>query len=156
MKDLVVVRNPAEFFFQTVKLSAKAKNISLSEDSEFYLVSMLSRLSRTDALFSTDQNGSFKREPLVFMLKEAEEEIVPSNKKVLFQHIGDISLHTVGVFPERSVSDAYYCTLGKMAYSQTAKLQTLHTMKNLYRELAMDFEKFVAVLKGIPLCSRSR
>ena len=147
----MMVTSTDEFFYEAVKTALQQKNMKLNSELEFYLVEILSRFALSDNLYAIDQHGRYKEEPLVLMLKEAEEENNKAAKRLLFRHVGDVALYTSAVFPDSRLSSDYYSFMGQNAYINAAKLYPKGTLANLCRELCSNFGKISLLLKSIPI-----
>jgi hypothetical protein len=135
----------AEAYFHELVTDALARNkIKPQPETEFYLVHLLNRFVSTNSKL---------KEPLALMVKGAIEEPLPQAKQQMFKHIGDISLYTAGYFQDslsgKSVDVDYYISMGGIAYRHVCARTTDEAHRELYRELAERFAKFVDVLADI-------
>lgn len=115
-----------------------------------YLTDMLLRFLRTDGLNRVRNPRGAPMLEVVDMLTEAEKRVGLARREV-HQHIGDITLFRIGVFPEslerlQSVErkDYFinYCSQGKRAYQiagsidtdrqEDAQPEVLHRLSNLF------------------------
>lgn len=150
---LKLVVEPKEFFYQQVTSALGALKVETTPETEFYLVNLLNQFVSTDALFGRDASGHIKDEPLAVLLKEAMETQAPTNQRLMFRHVGDVSLYTAGYFQESLQRKAapldYYITLGGQAYQQVARREDDGPRQKLFEELALKFAAFVEVLSRI-------
>jgi len=151
MKQIELIKNPDEFFYSMLRTAFQERAVRVSTDTEYYVVSMLSRFVRSDHYFSKDEMGRYSNDPLCFLLKEAEEEGEPEAKRLLFRQVGDSALYKVGILKTKSPSPSYYGMLGKCAYSTTAKLYGRTKVQGLYQELAEKFDHIALALMKLPI-----
>lgn len=146
---LHIIKNINEFFYEQVSLNFKSKKMQISKEVEFYVVDLLSRFIKSDNFFSIDSNGSYKNDPLIFLLKEAHDEQNPEHKKLIYRQVGDIALCSVGMKLTKGSSDSYYCALGQTAYTNTASLCNKENIKSVYNDLSYFFSLIAESLKKI-------
>lgn len=149
---ITLVVQPQAFFRELLLEAMGHQKVSTKPETEFYLVNLLNQFMTTDRLYSRDENGAPKEEPLALMLKDALEQPLLQAQSALFRHIGDVSLYTAGFFQEslsRKLVDVdYYIGLGGNAYQQVAA-RTPDAQRSIYRELAEKFAAFVEVLSEV-------
>jgi hypothetical protein len=149
MSKLNIITTTNEFFYEILSTQLKSSKVLLNQETEFYIVDLLSRFTKTDNIFILTEKG-YRETPLCIMMKEADEEIGQQEKKLLYRQIGDLAIYTTGLFPHKKVSESYYQTIGKMAYNNAAKLHTKSQMKDLFRDLSTNFGLITKVLNNIP------
>lgn len=150
---LTLVTEPREFFYQQITQALQELRVSAIPETEFYLVNLLNQFMSADNLYARDAQGHTKEEPLAVMLKEALETPASSHQRVMFRHVGDISLYTAGYFQEslhrKSAPIDYYITLGGQAYQHVARREDLGARQKMFEELAAKFAEFVDVLSRV-------
>lgn len=148
--SLALVSQPQDYFRELVSEALGKQKINTQPETEFYLVNLLNQFMTTDRLYAKDAEGGSRDEALAILVKEALEQPVPHAQKVLFRHIGDVSLYTAGFFQEslnRKLVDVdYYIDMGGTAYQQVAIRAEEDTLKAVYEELALKFGSLVEVL----------
>lgn len=151
--DLTIVSQPQEFFHQLVAETCRALKVAVLPETEFYLVNLLNQFMTTENLYSRGADGSVREEPLAFLLKDAIEERSPEGKRLMFRHVGDVSLYTAGFFQDslnRKLVDVdYYIELGGAAYLQAASLTVESSIRPVLSELSSRFPVFVDVLADV-------
>lgn len=151
--DLKLVAQPQDFFRELVTEALSNQHLRTKPETEFYLVNLLNQFIKTDRLYEQTQDGTFREEPLAFMVKEAIEEPKPQAQAALFRRIGDVSLYTAGFFQDslnRKLVDVdYYIDIGHSAYSKVASRAEEDIMRIIYQELAEKFAAFVDVLAAV-------
>lgn len=150
---LTIVAQPQAFFQELIAETFGKLKVRVLPETEFYLVNLLNQFMSTENLYARDSSGNMKEEPLVFLLKDALEEKAAENKRVMFRHVGDVSLYTAGFFHDslaRKLVDVdYYIEMGGHAYQQTAVLTLEPAVKPVFSELSDRFPLFVDVLGEI-------
>jgi hypothetical protein len=148
-----LVAQPQDFFRELVTEALGHQKITTTAETEFYLVNLLNQFMTTDRLYPRDSSGNAKEEPLAFMIKDALEQPQPAAQRVLFRHVGDVSLYVAGFFQDslnRKLVDVdYYIDVGETAYKQVAVRAEEEVLKALYEELAGKFASFVEVLAEV-------
>lgn len=148
MQALVMV-SPQEYFRDLLSGAIGRQNLSVNQETEFYLVNLLAEFLDVDKLFSARDDGSKDQPPLALMLAKAlegpREAQVPALRK-----LGDVSLYVSGFWSDslsRSVVDIdYYIRMGGAAYGKVAELTPSRSARSLYEELSDKFNAFVDVL----------
>jgi hypothetical protein len=148
MQALVMV-SAQEYFRDLLGTAIGRQKLAVNEETEFYLVNLLSEFLDVDKLFSVRDDGSKDQQPLALMLAKAldgpREAQVPALRK-----LGDVSLYVSGFWSDslsRSVVDIdYYIRMGGAAYGKVAELTPSRSARPLYEELSAKFNAFVDVL----------
>src|SRR5499425_3181042 len=138
----LIRRSLAEFFRDLVRGAMRTHEVESSEPAEHYLVSLLER-------FAKPAPGWDSR-PLALEYLDTSRP----HRCAKLKHVGDTSLFLSGVFMEhlerRTVSSAYYMSLGRIAYHQLAALAgDTATRADVFAEIAARFPDFVRVLSEI-------
>lgn len=145
---LELVTQPEEYFKELLTEALYRQQMDPQPETEVYLINLLSRFIQTENLFTLDADGKPIREPLAFMVKEAQEESSAEGKKLLFRQLGDVSLYTAGYFQEfvsaKNMDVDYYIGIGGGAYHRVAELDPVSGA--VYGELSERFSEFVDVL----------
>jgi hypothetical protein len=115
-----------------------------------YLVDMLLRFVRMDAVFRIRDATGRRLEEVADMMLEAEQRIAKP-KREIHRHIGDVTLFWTGVFPEalsrlkspqRKDHLIEYCEQGKRAYfiASTFDEEPYQEEAPVLRQLSREFE----------------
>jgi len=151
--QLEVIVQPQAYFHELVSSVLGNQRLKPQPETEVYLVHLLEQFMSTDRLYPRGADGTFKEEPLALMVKEAMEQPEPSQQRVMFRQVGDVSLYVAGFFPDslnrKLVDIDYYIGMGGTAYHQVAMRAEENVMRSLYSELAEKFAAFVEVLSEI-------
>ncbi len=148
-----MVSQPQAFFYELVTSAIDQQNIAIRPETEAYLVNLLNQFVSTDRLYLRDAKGNYREEPLAVLLKEALELPRSEEQKLMFRHLGDVSLYMAGFFQDslnrKPVDVDYYIDLGGVAYQQVAARVEEKFLQLLYEELSIKFGNFVEVLAEI-------
>lgn len=150
---LTLVVQPQDYFRELVSSAIGNQHVATRPETEFYLVDLLNKFMITDRLFSRDAQGNLREEPLALMIKQALEEEQAEAQRLLFRHVGDVSLYIAGFFQDslnRKLVDVdYYIDMGGTAYKQAALRADEKLFRSLFSELAEKFGTFVEVLAEV-------
>lgn len=146
-----LVIQPEAFFYDLLSQSLAESAYRPMPETEAYLVHLLRQFMNTEALYSRDQEGHFKEEPLALMVKDALETADGHSQRLMFRQVGDVSLYKAGFFPssfQRKLVDInYYIQMGGNAYSETAKRYSSNeAFRAVFEELSGHFSKIVDLL----------
>jgi hypothetical protein len=150
MSGLVTSSSLKELFKTLLEEARGHQQVQMAEETEFYLVNLLSEFVTVEKLFSPESGG--ESEPLAVLYHRALQKDREERIRLL-RHLGDISLYTVGFFGEslreRVVGADYYIQIGGAAYGQVAALAPNTGFAIVYRELCEKFRPVVEVLEEI-------
>ena len=142
----LIRRTLTDFFRDLLQGAMRAHNVESSEDSEFYLVTLLERFAHPEAGWAS--------RPLALEYLESFHSPVAHRYSKL-RHVGDTSLFLSGLFMEslerQIVPTSYYIALGRLAYQQLATLAGAPgaARSDVFAEMAARFPDFVRVLTEI-------
>ncbi len=142
--------NPTHFFREKVLEAQERQRVKLSENVEFYLVTLLCDMM----LLKEDGRAE---DCLALILKKALAS--PHGEQVvLFKQLGDTALYFSGFFQEyfnRKCFDlSYYVSMGESAYGQLSNLMRQKTsysdtMSKIYSEMSSSFSQSVDILVDV-------
>lgn len=151
--NLTLVVQPEEFFHELVTQACKSRKVTPKPETEFYLVKLLGQFMNSENLYVRDADGRPKEEPLAFMIKDALDQTQIENQRLLFRHLGDVSLYTAGFFQDslmrKLVDIDYYIGIGGAAYRRVATAHNEAGPRAVFSELADKFGRFVDVLAEV-------
>ncbi len=143
-----------EYFKKAVEDATQRLHVRISDETEFYVVDLLSRYTDVKALetrpFQTE-TGAFAE----LFLKSQEE---PGDRRALIlKYIGDTTLFLTGYFPDsfqRSLVDIdYYAGLGQTSYQNLLDLLAARVvkwrLKEVFDELSEKFLQLMDVLAEV-------
>ncbi len=151
--EILTATSLREFFRDMLTAARAHQRVDVQEETEFYLVNLLSEFLSTEQLFGAQGSQSGREpEPLAFMLKRAQEaqgfERVRELKK-----LGDTSLYVSGFFGDslegRAVDVSYYTSMGGRAYGVLSDIYVGGGTGALYQELADKFHALVDLLAEV-------
>jgi len=122
-RSLVAVSSLREFFRDAFHEATEHQRLDIDEQSEQYVVNLLTMFSRADALYEKTPEG-LRIRPLAHMLAEALEAPSDSARQRALQRLGDVSLFVAGFFARsfaRKLIDIdYHIAMGGNAYQSLA------------------------------------
>jgi hypothetical protein len=143
-----------DFFRDLLSTAIQNQNAGVQPMTAEYVVNVLSAFLVSEQLYVREEDGSFQKRPLAFLLKDALEAEGPIRVRRLRQ-LGDTSLFISGFFPDslsRSLVDVdYYIAMGGRAYGAVGDVAGRHGVehRSLWDELAEKFRLFVDLLNEV-------
>jgi hypothetical protein len=155
-RSLVAVSSLREFFRDAFHEATEHQRLDIDEQSEQYVVNLLTMFSRADALYEKTPEG-LRIRPLAHMLAEALEAPSDSARQRALQRLGDVSLFVAGFFARsfaRKLIDIdYHIAMGGNAYQSLAdsmqRSASRRTVASIYAELASKFQGLVDALNEV-------
>ena len=155
-KSLVAVSSLREFFRDAFHAASERQKLEIEEQSEQYVVNLLTMFSRADALYEKTPEG-LRIRPLAHMLAEALEAPTAGVRQRALQRLGDVSLFIAGFFARsfaRKLIDIdYHIAMGGNAYGSLAdsmqRSASSRVSGAIYAELAQNFQRLVDALNEI-------
>lgn len=149
---VVTDSNLLAYFRDLVQGAISKKRVELTEDSEFYVVNLLSDLKKSEKFFDT-HGGRLEETPLALLLERATHSDASTRIRTL-KMLGDTALFVAGIFPERATrrfnSLDYYIRMGGGAYLTLATtLPGQKTFTEIFEEMGMKFKTLVDILNEI-------
>jgi hypothetical protein len=142
---VLVSQSAREWFKEAVTEVLSLRGLAVREETEFYLVDLLTSFVGSERLFVEQPDGTAQEEPLAFILLRALAAERRERAKQL-KRLGDTSLFVSGFFGDslsRSAVDAgYYRAMGERAYGALAEAERSQALAGLYGELSRRFEAF--------------
>jgi len=143
---ILVGRSVREWFREMVGDTLSLRRIKVREETEFYLVEVLTGFLASERLFAEQPDGSVAAEPLALILLKAMAA-ERRERAAQLKRLGDTSLFVSGFFGDslaRSAVDAgYYRSMGGRAYGALAETERGAALEALYADLAQRFDQFV-------------
>jgi len=143
---ILVETSAREWFREAITEVLSVRRIAVRQETEFYLVDLLTGFMASERLFVEQPDGTVREEPLALILLRA----MAADRRERAAHLkrlGDTSLFVSGFFGDslaRSAVDAgYYRAMGERAYGALADGERSQTLAGLYGELSRRFESFV-------------
>lgn len=151
--DLAPRRLPLRSFFAGIAEHAFEARLGVADPPLIdYLVEMLTRFVRTDAVFGVRDLEGRRLGVLGDLLIEAEQRVGTARRQI-HQHIGDFTLFWAGVYPKalarlrahgRGDHLTDYCEHGKRAYriasQMPAESKTAETENEVLERISAEFE----------------
>src|ERR1700723_2141101 len=145
-RSLVAVSSLREFFRDAFHEASEHQRLGIDEQSEQYVVNLLTMFSRADALYEMTPDG-LRIKPLAHMLSDALEAPSTSQRQRALQRLGDVALFVAGFFARsfaRKLIDVdYHIAMGGNAYSSLAdSMQSCAARRSVAGIYAERAEKF--------------
>ena len=155
-RSLVAVSSLREFFRDAFHEATEHQHLDIEEQSEQYVVNLLTMFSRADAFYEQTPEG-LRIRPLAHMLAEALEAPSPAARQRALQRLGDVSLFVAGFFSRsfaRKLIDIdYHIAMGGNAYSSLADTMQRSAsgrgIAAIYAELSAKFQRLVDALNEV-------
>lgn len=143
----------AEYFRNALQHAAGRLDVSLTEHTEYYLVSLLENFQRSEKLFSKE-GDHFEETPFAIMLERAVHSDSLGTRIKLFKRMGDTALFFAGLFPDRAshrtVDVDYFIGMGSSAYrSLSTMFNTKDVFTDIYSELGTKFSSCVEIFSVV-------
>jgi len=156
----IAVVNLREFFHDSVQQALKHQHVDVEDQTEHYVVNVLTMFARSDALYD-DTQQSTGLPPLVNLLAAAMDAPTPEQRNHLLQRLGDVSLFVAGFFSHsfaRKLVDVdYHIAMGGRAYGSLADSMRSargRVIASVFAELADKFQRMVDVLNDVAEMAR--
>ena len=149
------VANLKEYFKDALHGALESQQLSVEDQTEHYVVNLLTLFSRSEALFERTPEGP-RVKPLVLMLSEALEAPSAGDRNRNLQRLGDVSLFIAGFFAQsfaRKLIDIdYHIAMGGRAYgflAETLSRGKARVLGNVFAELSEKFQPMVDALNEL-------
>jgi hypothetical protein len=154
--SVVAVTSLREFFRDAFHAASEHQRLDIEEQSEAYVVNLLTMFSRADALYEQTADG-LRIRPLAHMLADALDAPTALARQRALQRLGDVSLFVAGFFARsfarKLVDIDYHIAMGGNAYSSLAdtmqRSMSGRTIAGIYAELARNFQRLVDALNEV-------
>ena len=149
------VINLKEYFRDALHGALASQQLSVEDQTEHYVVNLLTLFARSEALFDSTPEGPRMR-PLVVMLSEALEARSTGDRNRNLQRLGDVSLFVAGFFAQsfaRKLIDIdYHIAMGGRAYGVLAEALSRgkgRVLGSVFAELSEKFQPMVDALNEL-------
>jgi len=149
------VVNLKEYFRDALHGALASQHLSVEDQTEHYVVNLLTLFSRSEALFDCTPEGP-RVKPLVVMLSEALEARSADDRNRNLQRLGDVSLFIAGFFAQsfaRKLIDIdYHIAMGGQAYAVLAESLARgkgRVLGSVFAELSEKFQPMVDALNEL-------
>ncbi len=144
-----------EYFRDALHDALNHQHIAVEDQTEHYVVNLLTIFARADALFEQTPSGA-RLTPLVVMLSQALEAPTSEERCRGLQRLGDVSLFVAGFFAQgfaaKPIDIDYHIAMGGRAYGTLADSMRngrRRTLGQVFAELAQKFQPMVDALNEI-------
>lgn len=142
-----VFSQPLEFFRHLVTTAIENQKVEVTQDIEYYLVSLLTQYMEIEKMRRSAQD------PLAIQLQKAL--ISGTHERIqLLKELGDFSLYISGFFSDslnRKLIDIdYYMAMGGVAYNNLSHtVSAMSVLQTTFKDLAQRFGTFVDILAEV-------
>jgi hypothetical protein len=155
-RTLVLEETPMQFFREQLVKAMEHQKVSTSAFTEYYLVNLLARCVKGDALAPTEPG--YDETPLALLYVRAMEASRKDRARLL-RDMGDMALFMSGFFADslnrRTADLGYYRDLGGRAYSRLSQEEAPFPFdRTVFSELAFRFTQFADLLSEVSENSR--
>lgn len=156
-QEVVQDVNLQMYFRDLVRRAIANQHIDLTEDSEFYVVNLLTEVKKSERLFDMS-SGKPEETPLALLLERAVHGDAATRVRTL-KLLGDTALFVAGIFPERAArrfsSLDYYIRMGGGAYLTLATtLPGQRSFAGLFEEMGAKFKHLVGIVNEVGTSGR--
>lgn len=155
-RRVVPVANLREFFKDTLHGALRKQHLSVEDQTEQYVVNVLTLFARSEALYEQTPEG-LRLRPLVALLCEALEASPGTvERHRALQRLGDVSLFIAGFFAHgfaaKLIDIDYHIAMGGRAYgalAQTCARGRGRALAGVFAELSEKFQPLVDALNEV-------
>lgn len=154
-KRVLPVANLREFFKDSVHGALAKQHVAVEEQTEQYVVNLLTLFARSEALYERTPEGARLR-PLALMLHDALEAPTLAVRHRALQRLGDVSLFIAGFFAHsfaaKLIDIDYHIGMGGRAYGALAAATARgsgRVLAAVFGELAQKFQPLVDALNEV-------
>ena len=142
-----IFSEPLEFFRHLVTTAIGNQKVEVTQDLEYYLVSLLTKYMEIEKMQKSSQD------PLAIQFQKALIS-GPHERIQILKELGDFSLYISGFFSDslnrKLVDIDYYMAMGGVAYHKLSDtVQTTSVLQTIFRDLALRFGTFVDILAEV-------
>ena len=143
-----------EYFKEAVEEATERLKVEISDNTEFYIVDLLSRYSNINTLTSSELVSEEKTFAELFL---ESFELKTEGRARILKYIGDTTLFLTGFFSDsfqRSIVDVdYYASLGQTSYRNLLDLLAARVvqwgLEEVFDELSGKFFQLIDVLAEV-------
>ena len=154
-QDVITNSNIREYFYESFNHALSHQNKSLSPETTFYIVNLLTNFSTSKEAFKQSSKESGLK-PLAFIYSDAIQSETKEQKFIQYKYLGDITLFISGVFYlslNKSLVDVdYYIGMGENAY-HTLVINNSYSENSafniIFTEISQQFLSIVELLNEV-------
>jgi len=150
MSSRISVQPIEEFLQHKLQEQALALSLTTSEDTLWYVGTMLTTFTQSKQLFVYDK-GRTVLPTLAFLWRDANAAISEHDRISLLRKLGDTALFVGSLFPEsftrKGIRKDYFVGMGGGAYASLADASL--PQKRIYSELAVQFPVYMQLVAAV-------
>lgn len=149
-KSAIAHRSLEEYFQGRFNVLSEALDPPPTDDTRWYLGTLLSRFARTERFFEWTEDG-YQVRPLATLFSDARAAASRYQRCLLLQHLGDSALFLGALFPQRyarkGISKDYFVGMGGSAYDYLAG----HAQygRHVFGELSASFSAMLSLVAAV-------
>jgi len=148
----IEVTSLREFFRSSVQSAMRRQHVEVDEQTEHYVVNVLTMFSRSEELYEQTPEG-LRLRPLAHMLADASTAATREQQHNALRRLGDVSLFIAGFFAQafarKLVDIDYHIAMGGRAYGTLAECVRAKALAEVFAEMARKFQRLVDVLHEV-------
>ena len=147
--------HPMRALFQQLTERGMGQSKLHDRDTIQYITNLLTDFVHVDNVCRIKDESGRRVEYLFEILAQASSERLPVVRRDYYKHLGDLTLFSLGLFPEsltsghRTVSLGYYAHTGRQSYAIVSQMDSHSEAAVVYRKLSDQFEQCVAGLNWV-------
>ncbi len=154
-REIITGKSIEEFFQEALHSALANQGIEARARTVQYLVDLLARFSRSDALYEETEHGRGLRPLAAYYIAAAEAP--PDERARLLRRMGDVALFVAGLFSaslqRKVVGLDYYISMGEGAYACVSehleRRPDARVGSAVFNELSEKFARFVDALDEV-------
>jgi len=150
--------HPARLLFQELSERGLGQIDIRDPASVTYVARMMTEFMHIDAVYPSREDCVLVY--LTDLIAAAQDARDPDLKRARFQHLGDLTLFMLGLFPERfhrsrrPLDRSFYAAEGRRSYRIVADLVPSGRDLTVFRRLSSEYDRYVAGLRWVRLYIR--
>jgi hypothetical protein len=130
------------------------------EASVRYVAQVMVDFIDMDRVYPVAESGGPRLEYLTDLIAEAHRASEPDSRRDHFQHLGDLTLFMLGLFPERflrsrrALSPEFYAAEGRRSYRIVAEMVRAPSELAVFHRLSDEYDHYVEGLQWVRLYIR--
>ena len=147
--------HPVRQIFQQLTERGMSQLNVRDRDTIDYITNLLTEFVHVENMYRLKDESGQRLEYICDILEHASREMSPTLRREYYRHLGDLTLFSLGLFPEsltygrRTVSPTYYAEQGRRSYNIVADMPGGSGTPVVFRKLSNQFEHCVLALNWV-------
>jgi hypothetical protein len=149
--------HPIRHLFQELTERGMSQLNYRDSDTIQYITNLLTEFVHIENMYRIKDESGRRLHHVCEMLEQASREMLPAVRRQYYQHLGDLTLFNLGLFPEsltygrHSMSPEFYAEQGRRSYNIVAEMHPSPRSTVVYRKLSGQFEQCVVGLNWVKM-----